>query len=239
MRAETWLRRRGSPWPSLALARSLGAASCGCCGKIPAVDVPELLRRAAHHLPVAATGEAGTTVADAHEYLDHDEWEVALDVLVELGDACRTGTAFWDLLAEAARMMWLSRTERWCHWRRAEVVHGVIRVDLQLVDPGVAGGRRTPIPGDGHLRPLWDIGDVTAAGNPDLLVARVWVESQPDLQPGGRAVVRLAPLSPQRWRRLVAGDAITMHEQRPVAGFATVVESVSPASDDRKECDGT
>jgi hypothetical protein len=185
-------------------------------------------------VPAVATGAAGTTVADVNEYLDHDEWEVALDILVELGDAYRTETAYWDLLAEAARMMWLSRTERWCHWRRSEVVHGVVRVDLHLVDPDVAGGRRTPIPGDGRLRPLWDIGDVTAAGEPDLYVARLWVEAQPDLRPGGRAVVRLAPLSPQRWRRLAAGDVITMHEQRPVVGTATIVESVLPVGDDRK-----
>ncbi|HEX5541901.1 MAG TPA: hypothetical protein VFX60_10130 [Micromonospora sp.] len=178
---------------------------------------------------MVTTGEAGTTVAGANEYLDHDEWEIALDILVELGDAYRTETAYWDLLAEAARLMWLSRTERWCHWRRAEVVHGVVRLDLQLVDPGVAGGRRTPIPGDGRLRPLWDIGDVTAAGDPDLYVARLWVESQPDLQPGGRAVVRLAPLSPQRWRRLTPGDVITMHEQMPVAGTATIIEAEFPA----------
>ncbi|NJP33735.1 hypothetical protein [Micromonospora thermarum] len=196
------------------------------------MDVPELLGRAACHVPVVAAGEAGTTVADANEYLDHDEWEIALDILVELGDAYRTETAFWDLLAEAARMMWLSRTERWCHWRRAEVVHGVVRADLQLVDPGVAGGRRTPIPGDGRLRPLWDMGAVTAAGDPDLSVARLWVESLPDLQPGGRAVVRLAPLSPQRWRRLVPGDVITMHEQRPVAGTATIVESAFSVDED-------
>ncbi|WP_406107552.1 hypothetical protein [Micromonospora globbae] len=192
------------------------------------MDVPELLRRAACHVPAAEKDEAGTTVADANEYLGHDEWEIALDILVELGDAYRTEIAFWDLLAEAARMLWFSRTERWCHWRRFEVVHGVVRADLQLVDPGVAGGTRIPVPGDGRLRPLWDIGDVTAAGDPDLYVARLWVEAQPDLQPGGRAVVRLAPLSPQRWRRLVPGDVITMHEQRPPAGIATVIESAFP-----------
>ncbi|MFV2113662.1 hypothetical protein ACFHW0_15160 [Micromonospora sp. LOL_025] len=198
------------------------------------MDVPELLRRAARHVPAVATGAAGTTVADANEYLDHDEWKVALDILVELGDAYRSETASWDLPAEAARMMRLSRTERWCHWRRFEVVHGVMRADLQLVDPDVAGGRRTPIPGDGRLRPLWDIGDVTPAGDPDLYVARLWVEAQPDLQPGGRAVIRLAPLRPQRWRRLAAGDVITMHEQVPVVGTATIVESVLPVGDPRK-----
>ncbi|MFC8614830.1 hypothetical protein ACFT9M_00210 [Micromonospora purpureochromogenes] len=202
------------------------------------MDVLELLRRAAGHVPVGATGEAGTTVADANEYLDHDEWEVALDILVELGDAYASESAYWDLLAQAARLLWLSRTERWCHWRRAEVARGLIRVDLQLVDPGVLGARRTPIPGEGHSRPLWNIGDVTAAGHADLYVARIWVESQPDLQPGGRGVVRLAPLSPQRWQRLSAGDVITMHEQRPVAGIATVIQAVFPLDDDQNHDGG-
>lgn len=179
-------------------------------------------------MPAIATGEAGTTVADANEYLDHDEWEVALDILVDLGDAYASESAYWDLLAEVARLLWLSRTERWCRWRRAEVARGLIRVDLQLVDPGVLGARRAPIPGEGHLRPFWAIGDVTAAGHTDLYVARIWVESQPDLQPGGRGVVRLAPLSPERWQRLSAGDVITMHEQRPLAGIATVIEAVFP-----------
>jgi hypothetical protein len=37
------------------------------------MDAPELLRRAARQVPTAARGEAGTTMADAHEYLEHDE----------------------------------------------------------------------------------------------------------------------------------------------------------------------
>jgi hypothetical protein len=52
----------------------------------------------------------------------------------------------------------------------------------------------------------------------------MWIESKPELEAGGRAVVRLAALSPEGWRHLVPGDVITMHEGQPVAGTATVIE---------------
>ncbi|MGW0434976.1 hypothetical protein ACWDV4_20855 [Micromonospora sp. NPDC003197] len=194
------------------------------------MNVPELLRSAAGQVPLTATGAAGASVLDANEYLEYAEWEIAFDILVELGDGYHAEAAFWELLAEAARLMGRSRTERWCHWRRFEAVHGVLRANLQLVDPDAAGGRRTPISGGGHYRPLWDIGDVTATGDPELYVARIWVEDQPILRPGGKGVVRLAPLSPRPWRRLVAGDVIAMHERMPVAGVATVIEAGSGGS---------
>ncbi|MFI5490519.1 hypothetical protein [Micromonospora echinaurantiaca] len=192
------------------------------------MDVPDLLRQAASRVPASATSGTGWTVADANEYLGHHDWEAALDILLELGDVYPAATAFWDLCAQAAHWMQLDRAERWCHWRRFEVLHGVIRADLQLVESTAPGGRHMPIPGDGRLRPLWDIGDVTAAGDPDLYVARIWVEHEPDLKPGERGAVRLAALSPERWRRLTAGDVITMHEQVPVAGIATITDATFP-----------
>ncbi|MFF4875472.1 helix-turn-helix domain-containing protein [Micromonospora sp. NPDC000668] len=85
-------------------------------------------------------------------------------------------------------------------------------------------GRRTPIPGKGILRPLWDLGRRTAAGDPDLRVARIWVESAPALSPGTTESVRLGPLSPALWRHLQP-VTITMHEGRPVAGKATIIEA--------------
>ncbi|WP_089008236.1 hypothetical protein [Micromonospora viridifaciens] len=192
------------------------------------MDVPELLCQAASSVPASATSGTGLTVADANEYLGHSEWDVALDILMELGDVYPAETSFWDLCAQAAHWMQIDRAERWCHWRRFEVLHGVIRADLQLVEATAPGCRHMPLRGDGRLRPLWDIGDVTAVGNPDLHVARIWVEYEPDLNPGERGAVRLAPLSPERWRRLTAGDVITMHEQMPVAGTATITEATFP-----------
>ncbi|MET8909391.1 hypothetical protein [Micromonospora sp. NPDC004551] len=167
-------------------------------------------------------------MADANEYLGHHDWRAALDVLTELGDAYAAETPFWELCAQAAQGMQLDSVERWCHWRRFEALHGVVRADLQLVEATAPGGRHTPIPGDGRLRPLWDIGDVTAAGSPDLYVARIWIEGGSDLKPGERGAVRLAPLSPERWRRLTAGEVIRMHGRMPVAGTATITEATFP-----------
>lgn len=192
------------------------------------MDVPELLRQAASGVSASATSGTGWRVADANEYLGHSDWEAALDILMELGDVYPAEASFWHLCAQAAHWMQLGRAERWCHWRWFEVLHGVIRADLELVGAAAPGGRYLPLPGDGRLRPLWDIGDVTAVGNPDLYVARIWVEYEPDLKPGERAAVRLAPLSPERWRRLTAGDVIRMHERMPVAGTATIIEATFP-----------
>jgi hypothetical protein len=44
------------------------------------VDVVELLGRAVEMVPIGAVNEAGAIAADAYEYLDHNEWEVALNL---------------------------------------------------------------------------------------------------------------------------------------------------------------
>jgi hypothetical protein len=59
-----------------------------------------------------------------------------------------------------------------------------------------------------------------------MLLVEIWVEYVPDLQPGARGAIRLAPLSPERWRRLAAGDTITMHERMPAARTATITEAL-------------
>ena len=178
--------------------------------------MPELLRTAARELPDWLPRD------DLDDYLAHDEWELALDVLLDRGDDYPATTSFFRTLEEAAHRMRLGRSAAWCAWRRREVLHGVIRAELRLV-PGV---RRIAIPGAGQIRSLWDIGLVTPAGEPELAVALIWVEFAPELAPGGSGPVRLAPLTAVRWHHLRPGDRITMHEQRPVAGTATITEAV-------------
>ena len=131
------------------------------------MDVAELLARAVEMVPATAVNEAGGTVTDAREYLEHNEWEVALDVLADLYDGWRPPTRWWGLLIEAADLMWLAETATWCRWGRWESVHGTIRAQLRLFPPA-EGGRAVAIPGPGVLRPLWDIGQRTAAGQPNL-----------------------------------------------------------------------
>ncbi|WP_239153299.1 hypothetical protein [Virgisporangium aliadipatigenens] len=123
--------------------------------------------------------------------------------------------------------MWRTDVAAWCHWGRGESVHGVFRAELRLHAPA-DGGRRVPVPGRGVLRPLWHLGGRTPAGDPDLLVARVWVESAPELPPGSTGSVRLSPLSPMLWRHLRPGMTITMHEGRPAVATATVIEASHP-----------
>lgn len=175
-------------------------------------------------VPADVVNEAGVTVVDVREYLDHDEWDIALDLLADLDTGWRPPTAWWNLLIDSAELMWLSDAATWCHWGRWESIHGIVRAELRLLPP-TEGGRRTPIPGKGILRPLWDLGRRTAAGDPDLLVARIWIESAPTLPPGATGSVRLGPLSPALWRHLRPGMTITMHEGRPAVGTATIVEA--------------
>ncbi len=50
------------------------------------MDVPKLLEATSLLVPEAVATENDITVNDVWEYLAHDEWEVALDLLEELGD---------------------------------------------------------------------------------------------------------------------------------------------------------
>jgi hypothetical protein len=191
------------------------------------MDVPELLQRAAGLVPASARSDAGLCADDVRDYLRVREWEIALDLLEDF-DGIQWQTAeFWDLLTDAAQQMLLSSHVAWHQWRKGETRHGIIRADLQLVAPD-DGGRRTPVPGAGELRPLWAIRQPNPERSTDLHVARIWVESAPEIGPGERGPIRLAPLTPADWRHLTPGDVITMHERQPVSGTATITEVQHP-----------
>lgn len=190
-------------------------------------DAFTLLRRAADLLPGGAVAENGQTVGDVREEIELQEWEMALDVLIEIADVHPVSVTFWEMLAEAAGQMMLDRSRRWCEWRGWEVQHGTIRATLTLLG-AEEGGRRSAFAGDGRLRPLWDLGHRTAAGQRNLNIARLWVEFAPQLGPGETAGVRLAPLQPEQWQHLKPGDVITMHEARPAVGLAEVIEVLPP-----------
>jgi hypothetical protein len=182
------------------------------------VDVAELLARA-----VEMIHEAGGTAGDARDHLDHHEWEVALDILADRHDGWRPPAQWWDLLVEAADLMWRTETATWCRWRRWESVHGIIRAELRLFPPS-EGGRAAAVPSPGILRPLWDIGQRTPTGQPNLRVARLWIEHAPELAPGSAGFVRLAPLAPLDWLGLRPGRPVTMHEGTPAVGSGTIIE---------------
>ncbi|MCK1794642.1 hypothetical protein MTQ01_01085 [Streptomyces sp. XM4193] len=193
------------------------------------MDVPALLEAASLLVPEGAATENDLTVGDIWDHLVHDEWEIALGLLEELGGARSLPVAFWQQLAEAAEELRLERSARWCRWRCSEIGNGVIRADLTLCSAAEAR-RRTPIPGAGVLRPMWDIGHPSPTGGRAVGIARLWVEQLPVLEPGGRATVRLLPLTPAHWTDVRPGRQINMHEDRTVAGTAVVVEVRGPAA---------
>jgi len=166
----------------------------------------DALLRAAALVPAEARNDAGCSVSDVLEYLDHNEFEVALGLLEDFDGISWQTPEFWDLMIEAAQRMRLDTT--WLLWRGRETRQGLLRVDLELAHDAaaVATGSR-----------LWDLGD----GVPRP--AALSIESMPELAPGGRATARLLPDAPEAWH-LAPGDVITMYEQRSVAGMATVVE---------------
>ncbi|RGA06475.1 hypothetical protein DI270_003050 [Microbispora triticiradicis] len=191
-----------------------------------------LLKAARLCLADVRAEETAIEVADVLEYLKHDEWEMALLLLEDLGDAHPQPPEFWSLLADAARLMWLMSDVAWYEWRHDEARNGGIRAELCLVSTE-NGSRATPIPPcSGILRPMWDIGHLTPAGEPLLSIARLWVEGPDPLEPGGCSAVRLLPMTFEHWRHLKPGDPIMMHERRPPAGTARVIEILQPVTAD-------
>ncbi|MEU2108189.1 hypothetical protein [Streptomyces sp. NPDC019507] len=193
------------------------------------MDVPELLEAAFLLVPEETATENDITVGDVWDYLVHDEWEIALGLLEEFGDTRSLPLAFWEKLAEAADQLQLERSAAWCHWRCSELRSGVIRADLTL-RPAAEARRMTPISGAGVLRPMWDIGLLSPTGERAVSIAGLWVENTPMLEPGGRAAVRLVPLTPSHWTHVQPGQQITMHEDRAVAGTAVILEVCRPAT---------
>ena len=146
-------------------------------------------------VPADVVNEAGVTVVDVREYLDHDEWEVALDLLADLDTGWRPPTAWWDRLIDSAEMMGLSDAAARCRWGRWESIHRTVRAELRLPSPA-EGGRQTRSPARASFDRCGISADARRRGDPDLLVARIWVESAPALPPAATGSVRLGPLSP-------------------------------------------
>jgi hypothetical protein len=183
------------------------------------MNVPDSLRRAADLVPVDARGDGGSSVAEVREYLRGGEWDMALGVLQAFEGVRWQTVEYWELLAAVAQRMRLPHDVAWCRWRADETRCGsVIRADLRLLPPETSG-RRQAIAG-AALRPMWAIGDDTVG----LRIARLWVEFAPEIPPGGRGTIRLAPLTPDAWRHLRPGDVITMYERQPPTGTATIIE---------------
>jgi hypothetical protein len=193
------------------------------------MHVPDILEAAGLLVPEKTATENDITVRDVWEYLVADDWETALGLLEEFGNAGPLPLTFWETLGDAAEQLRMGRSAAWCHRRSSEIRNGMIRADLTL-RPAGEGRRSTPIDGAGVRRPMWDIGHRTATGERSVNIAALWLEDVPFLEPGGRCRVRLVPFVPASWQHLEPGHRITMHEGRAVAGTAVVLEVRPPVA---------
>lgn len=166
-------------------------------------EVGELLELAVGLVPVDVRSE------DVLDHLDHQEWELVLDLLGDFGGNTWQTPRYWALLTEAAIQM--DGDAAWFQWRCVESIQGLLRVELLLAYDA------EPLPARGQ-RPMWDLtGD-------ERRVAGLWIESKPVLGPGERATARLRPFVPPAWAHLAKGDVIGLLGRSP--GTATIIEKV-------------
>ncbi len=88
------------------------------------MGIPQLLEAASLLVPEERATENDITVADVWEYLTHDEWEVALELLEELGDVRALPLTFWEALAIAAEQMRMEKSAARCRGRCHEARNG-------------------------------------------------------------------------------------------------------------------
>jgi hypothetical protein len=163
-------------------------------------------------------------VAAYEENVAHNELELALDALAEVGETLRSPPRFWSLLERAAEAMSLDADAQRLRWRRVEAERGYLRVSLKLTPP--IEGRKTPI--SSGYRACWDIG-ATHDGVRTFNDAPITIEYARSIEPGADGTVRLHPLAPEFWTQMRAGHAITMYEGSRVVGHGVVLEVVPPA----------
>lgn len=167
-------------------------------------ELGELLQLAAGLVPAEIQNQ------DVLDHLDHEEWELVLDLLGEFDGNTWQTPRYWALLAEAA--VQLDADEAWFQWRCVESIQGLLRIDLVLAHDA------EPLPARGE-RPIWDLTGAERA-------AALWIESKPELNPGERATARLRPFVPTGWAHLGRGDVIGLCGRSP--GTATIIEKVPP-----------
>lgn len=177
--------------------------------------------RTKSHLLRAKKHADGESPRTFDEYLDHNELELAADVLFDLGDEREDlPEPFWEALKYAYENMQLDDKAKLCRFRIYEAKYGFVEAQLTL-KPTEAGGRSHPIFTD--YRPDWDIGNRTDSGGPEFSGAAISLEDAQSISPGGSGRVRLRPTLRERWHNLKSGAEIAMHEGARVVGRAIVI----------------
>lgn len=196
-----------------------------------AEDLTDSWKRTTAHLLRAFQAMGAADVPEFRDYLDHNELQLAADVLAQRGDEREDLPAtFWYALSLAYASMGLQRNETLCGFRRLEVEQGFVEARLTLLSTE-AGGRLGPL--FTNYRPSWNIGNRTERGTAELNDARITVEDAESLLPGQTGLVRLHPLVPQSWQAVRVNDQLVMHEGSRVLGHAVVVRVKPPALPNR------
>jgi hypothetical protein len=197
-------------------------------------DLKDTWARTTAHLRRASTLVEGRgDLALFDEYLDHNELELATDVLAEVGDDLGDlEPPFWDALKSAYEDMGLTAKATRCRFRIYEAKHGFVEAELTLT-PTEAGGKKQSISTD--YRPDWNIGNVTENGELEINGAPVTLENSQPMSPGDTGLVRLHPLSQVAWTRVRPGMKIFMHEGARVVGEATVLRVTLKAARETAE----
>ena len=161
---------------------------------------------------------------EVQEYIDHNEFEVALVLLADRADE-RGGAsvAFWNAAAQAAKSMGARKWATTYSTLRWGAEHGYLEAEVtvnQVRKQPIFTGYRAAWRVDQVERDLLEVHDA-----PLLLMYRDRIE------PGDSGRARLFPVRPELWPVLEPGDEITMHEGVREVGSARIIAVHPPASD--------
>ena len=183
-------------------------------------NLSESWRRTAIFLRRAFDAADAPPLPDFEDYLDHNELELAADVLLDFGDEQPDKSeSFWTALKYAYENMGFGQQAKLCQFRIYEVANGFVEARLTLASQ--EQGRSRGISTD--YRPDWNIGNRTESGEMEINGAPVTLEDASMIDPGETGVVRLHPLLPEIWQQVVVGQRIDMHEGARVIGHAVVL----------------
>lgn len=181
----------------------------------------ESWKRTEAHLRRAHEAAGSPVIVDFQDYLDHNEFELAADVLADFGDEREDlAQGFWEAPKYAYENMELGDKAKRCRFRIYEAEHGFVEARLTLTATE-DGGRTHPVFTD--YRRDWNIGNRTESGEMEINGAPITLEDAQSIPPGGTGLVRLHPLWREAWTDVRPGAGIAMHEGSRVVGNAVVL----------------
>jgi hypothetical protein len=163
----------------------------------------------------------GTPAIEAfHGFLEHNEFELAADALVDFGAHTEElPVAFWDALQSAYATMKVDNKATYCRLRSHQTKYGFVEARLMRRAVGDGGTASTITTG---YCPNWNIGRRVESGEVELNSAYISIECGPSIAAGGAGLVRLHPWQSELWTHVLPGAELIMHEGARVVGKAIV-----------------